>query len=303
MAESMLKQLADGAFGIRMTPPPDLVLSSERDSHLELALDRAAGVGYYFRFFPDHWIDHRPDAAEALDRDIARHTQALPEQEPSRRALISIERHELAGSPALTILHRLGRACVMGHTLVTVEGGLFEARWSASDQTTGVRDAALIGEAFAAKPPSSKQEALAVIAAISFDDPIHDARFPQVALTRARAATRWHLRAKLEIAQPAKPWPAGRIRHEQPSCTIGGVIKTEDLVAEVKKIGYLLGECNQAVLASFILQIRQASDILSDGTQDPQKTCDGISIGLGFEVTQAQRGPIGTPAQTSQSCP
>jgi hypothetical protein len=84
---------------------------------------------------------------------------------------------------------------------------------------------------------------------------------------------------------------------------IGGVIKTEDLVAEVKKVGYLLGVCNQALLASLIMQIRQASDILSDGTQDPQKTCDGISIGLGFEVTQAQRGPIGTPAQTSQSSP
>jgi hypothetical protein len=35
----------------------------------------------------------------------------------------------------------------------------------------------------------------------------------------------------------------------------------------------------------------QASDILSDGTQDPTQTGDGISIGLGFNATVVQLGP------------
>ena len=61
--------------------------------------------------------------------------------------------------------------------------------------------------------------------------------------------------------------------------------------------------CNQAVFTSLITQIRQASDIMSDGTQDPRKTCDGISIGIGFDATQAQRGAVGQALPTAQSCP
>ena len=84
---------------------------------------------------------------------------------------------------------------------------------------------------------------------------------------------------------------------------IGGVMKTEDLVAQIKKIGYALNLCNSSVLPNIITVVRQASDIMSDGTQDPSKTCDGISIGLGFDATQAQRGPVGPPEPTAQSCP
>ena len=41
-----------------------------------------------------------------------------------------------------------------------------------------------------------------------------------------------------------------------------------------------------------IEQVKRASDIMVDGTQDPTKTCDGISVGLGFE---AQAGALGNP--------
>ena len=44
--------------------------------------------------------------------------------------------------------------------------------------------------------------------------------------------------------------------------------------------------------------IGQASDIMQDGTQDPTKTCDGISIGLGFTATIDQVGPT-VPAMTT----
>jgi hypothetical protein len=37
-------------------------------------------------------------------------------------------------------------------------------------------------------------------------------------------------------------------------------------------------------------QIAQSSDIMHDGTQDPTQPCDAISIGLGFDATQAQLG-------------
>ncbi len=42
---------------------------------------------------------------------------------------------------------------------------------------------------------------------------------------------------------------------------------------------------------------------MSDGTQDPTKTCDGISIGLGFEMTLAQRGGVGPAKPTQMACP
>ncbi len=31
-------------------------------------------------------------------------------------------------------------------------------------------------------------------------------------------------------------------------------------------------------------QIEESTDILADGTQDPDKDCDGISIGLTFDA-------------------
>jgi hypothetical protein len=39
-------------------------------------------------------------------------------------------------------------------------------------------------------------------------------------------------------------------------------------------------------------QLRQASDVLADGTLDPSRPCDAISIGLGFEASAVRLGPI-----------
>lgn len=47
-----------------------------------------------------------------------------------------------------------------------------------------------------------------------------------------------------------------------------------------------------ATFESIAQQIRQASDILADGTQDPGVTCNGISIGLGFEAEAATLGVV-----------
>ena len=43
-------------------------------------------------------------------------------------------------------------------------------------------------------------------------------------------------------------------------------------------------------------QIRQASDIMADGTQDPNSVCNGISVGLGFNMLFAGLGDIAPPA-------
>jgi len=84
---------------------------------------------------------------------------------------------------------------------------------------------------------------------------------------------------------------------------LGGVLNTEEFVAEVKKVGYLLGYCGNPLFDGLITSIRQASDIMTDGTQDPNKTCDGISMGLGFEMAEALLGPVGMPMPMGMACP
>ncbi|MFO0619240.1 MAG: hypothetical protein U0414_42015 [Polyangiaceae bacterium] len=84
---------------------------------------------------------------------------------------------------------------------------------------------------------------------------------------------------------------------------IGGVLNTEEFVAEVKKAGALLQICGTNVFGNLLTQIRQSSDILTDGTQDPNKTCDGVSIGITFEAKPVELGPVGPPLGPQQACP
>jgi len=75
---------------------------------------------------------------------------------------------------------------------------------------------------------------------------------------------------------------------------IAGVINTEELVAAVSSfMNRSMGlSCNSSLIQNLITQIRQSSDILSDRTQDSTKTCNGISIGLGFNASIVQLGNI-----------
>jgi hypothetical protein len=92
-------------------------------------------------------------------------------------------------------------------------------------------------------------------------------------------------------------------RKSATSGMIGGVLNTEEFVAEVKKVGALLDLCESQVFTNLVTQVRQASDILTDGTQDPSKTCDGISMGLGFEMKEIQLGEVGPATPVGMACP
>lgn len=79
--------------------------------------------------------------------------------------------------------------------------------------------------------------------------------------------------------------------------TIAGVISVEALVASIK---YVAGNFDSSLCASPTIdsigsQVEQAADILQDGTQDPTKSCDAISIGLGFDAQVVQLGAIAPP--------
>jgi hypothetical protein len=84
---------------------------------------------------------------------------------------------------------------------------------------------------------------------------------------------------------------------------IGGVLDREELVLEVKKLIYGVNPLFCGLFDPD--QIRRASDIMNDGTQDPTKVCNGISIGIGFtmkELTLGGVAPPGTPGNT-MACP
>jgi hypothetical protein len=80
--------------------------------------------------------------------------------------------------------------------------------------------------------------------------------------------------------------------------TISGIVSTEELVAEMTKMAgrFSTELCSGSTVEGIKSSIRQASDILLDGTQDPSKECDGITIGLGFEATRGEVGAVAPPS-------
>jgi len=74
--------------------------------------------------------------------------------------------------------------------------------------------------------------------------------------------------------------------------TIAGVVSTEELVTGIEKVAGRISEqlCSGNTLETIKTTIRQASDILSDGTNRAGVPCDAISIGIGFTGKQ-----IGNP--------
>jgi hypothetical protein len=82
---------------------------------------------------------------------------------------------------------------------------------------------------------------------------------------------------------------------------LAGIAPTEELVAEIVKVAGQISTqlCGGSTLDTIKQTIRQASDILVDGTQDPSRDCNGISVGIGFEavkVTVAGVQPDPAPA-------
>ena len=75
--------------------------------------------------------------------------------------------------------------------------------------------------------------------------------------------------------------------------TIAGVINTEELITGLKTVAGRISTslCTGSAFESIAQQIRQASDIMSDGSNASGKACNGISIGLGFTADE-----IGKPS-------
>lgn len=72
--------------------------------------------------------------------------------------------------------------------------------------------------------------------------------------------------------------------HTANTGTIAGIIDTEELISGLKKVAGRLQKslCEGSAFDQIAQEIRQASDILTDGTNVAGQPCTGISVGLGF---------------------
>lgn len=85
---------------------------------------------------------------------------------------------------------------------------------------------------------------------------------------------------------------------------LGGVIDTEEFIGELSRVINGVDPSYCGYVSILEGRIRGASDILKDGTQDPSKKCDGISVGLGFTAKSVKLGNVGeaVPPQ-GPACP
>ncbi len=87
--------------------------------------------------------------------------------------------------------------------------------------------------------------------------------------------------------------------------TLSGVVRVEDMITWVELwTGTLTtGLCTGTAVMSVVSAFEQASDIMADGTNEPGKPCDGISVGLGFDAVTVQLGKAVTaPPVTNPWC-
>jgi hypothetical protein len=88
--------------------------------------------------------------------------------------------------------------------------------------------------------------------------------------------------------------------------TVSGVLGVEAFKTEFKKFitAFDVSFCeDNATVDSILTQIEQAADIMIDGSQDPTKECDAISIGLGFNAARVELGGVGASKQIQDPCP
>ncbi len=130
-------------------------------------------------------------------------------EDPEWSPVVEVERVRIAGAEALLVVHRMlyepTRETVMGHLLVPLARGLFEFRVMQPAPTSGVRESALTARLLASSDNQGKDpmEVMDGVGQAYFDDPKHDAMFPEHPLTEVRAALRWLLEeGRVEIIDP-----------------------------------------------------------------------------------------------------
>lgn len=205
---SFVDDLRAGTYGLSVTPPASWQLLEEKPNNASFR-DGERPIAWFLFFFPGFQLVLDP--FEALERDVERHTRLLfdtmfgmanKEGEPRTRdaswsPLVEIERM----GDALYVLHRMtyqpGNELIMGHYLVSTADGLFEARWGAKAQMTGLREALFVDRLLREGKMPPHPQAL-------YDDPAYDAQFPDHPLSLARSVK--HTFRDVRVERPPPPF-------------------------------------------------------------------------------------------------
>lgn len=90
--------------------------------------------------------------------------------------------------------------------------------------------------------------------------------------------------------------------HNATNGIVSGVVKTSELLTSVQIVLAQSGLC--AVSTELLPQIAAASDIMQYGTNASGETCDGISIGIGFDaIESASPNAIASDPVPGAGCP
>jgi hypothetical protein len=238
---SLLTDLAQGRGGVRFAVPARLTVDKD-DVDVANLHDAERGVGWHLGRYDQH-LDLRPEHQELLVRDVERHTRALFEtysrglasgpleprplrtEDPTWSPVVSVERVRLGGADALTVIHRMsyqpGNEMLMGHLLVPIRRGLFELRVLAPARMTGMRESMLFAVARKGAEDEPPDATMKRLGQKHYDDPQHDALFPDHPLSRVRA----ELRALLEegavtVTEPDEPAPDGEALLPAMGCAV-----------------------------------------------------------------------------------
>jgi len=86
---------------------------------------------------------------------------------------------------------------------------------------------------------------------------------------------------------------------------IGGVVPVDALIEAFRDAlgAFDQNLCNSSTFQSVAQQLRQAADSMANGTQNPNATCDGVSIGLGFELREAGLAEVVPVQGGADPCP
>jgi len=228
---TVLDTLRSGTFGVHFDAPGryHVPQNGERDATL---LDPEGGFGMHV-MLRDLAIDCDPTHEDAWRRDVERDVRALfdrffvmlprdnapaPKEprtaDPGWSPLIETGRVRLGAGVGLTVLHRLsyepGHESVMGHMLVPLDGRLLELCVVMTARQTGLREAVLTTRALAANRGENPLALVRRLGQRHFDDPTHDAEFPDSPVSRVRAALK-ELVDKGSVVVTSEPPAARRV--------------------------------------------------------------------------------------------
>jgi len=131
---SLSEDLGRGTHGVSLDVPREWPVELDGPRALRV-LDQARRLRWHFLYFPGIFLDFPPDHEASLRRDVEHHARHLFGADGASlpaSPVLRCERVEAAGAAALAIEHQVpalaGHELVVGHLLLPLAGGLFEAR-------------------------------------------------------------------------------------------------------------------------------------------------------------------------------